>query len=606
MHSFLARSSCLKQTVLSAAVSLSLLAGWSLQSTFARSDSQKSAAHHHVAHAQDDAAHMAEGLKPARRCPHHHHHCSKTQASTTAPSVRPDASTTAELLAAATATISANSSGKSLPLTGAIKTDMEALILRVQDEICDALSALEASAGCSLEQTGVASLLPSPESLRSLSSPDAPAADPVPGDTTGHAIVSRRRGVFREDSWKRSEGGGGRSRVLQGGVVFEKAGVNVSVVHGKLGPQAVQQMMSRGNKETGLSGSGPFPFFAAGISLVLHPHNPHAPTAHANYRYFEVEGQAPVITLEEVKVDDSTSPSQKPNKLWWFGGGADLTPSYLYDEDCKHFHSVLKEACDKHDPALGNGINDLLRDVQQHEEEIQKAVQAQDEKRKTLATAAEGEDKSQEEPALAAATAVAGDAKLAQALYGDDSKVPAASASSEGQYYPLFKRWADEYFRVQHRNRECRGVGGIFFDDLDGSNSIAIQTPPGVKPQAVSIVPDATPGQAASSPYELFPFIVSAAESFVPAYVPLVERRYLTPYTAEEKEWQQLRRGRYVEFNLVYDRGTKFGLFTPQARIESILMSLPLTARWEYCQTPKEGSREDRLQKVLKEPKQWA
>ena len=273
---------------------------------------------------------------------------------------------------------------------------------------------------------------------------------------------------YRQDEWTREEGGGGRSRVFSGGKVFEKAGVNVSVVHGTLSPQAAQTM--GGGHE--LQGKD-LDFFATGISLVLHPHNPMAPTVHANYRYFE-RGEG------------------KKEGSWWFGGGADLTPSYLFEEDAKHFHQVLKKACDNHQVAD----------------------------------------------------------------------------------YPVYKKWCDDYFHIKHRG-ERRGLGGIFFDDLNSAGK-----------------------------EECFQFVTECAQSFLPSYLPLLEKRKDLPFTDEQKQWQQLRRGRYVEFNLVYDRGTKFGL-TTNGRIESILMSLPLTSRWEYCHEVTPGSQEDLLLQVLKEPRDW-
>lgn len=275
-------------------------------------------------------------------------------------------------------------------------------------------------------------------------------------------------GRFHEDTWQREGGGGGRSRVMQDSAVFEKAGVGVSVVHGTL-PEEAARSMGGGRS---LSGND-LSFFATGVSLVIHPKNPMAPTAHANYRYFERgDGQQ----------DGS----------WWFGGGADLTPAYLFDEDAVHFHRVHKEACDKHDPA----------------------------------------------------------------------------------FYPRFKKQCDEYFCIKHRG-ERRGVGGIFFDDMHDRD-----------------------------PDKLFAFSQECAGAFISSYVPLVERRKDLPFTDEHKTWQQLRRGRYVEFNLVYDRGTTFGLKTG-GRIESILMSLPLTARWEYDHHPAPGSEESRLLEVLKTPRDW-
>ncbi|XP_050393200.1 oxygen-dependent coproporphyrinogen-III oxidase [Patella vulgata] len=276
---------------------------------------------------------------------------------------------------------------------------------------------------------------------------------------------------FLIDRWERKEGGGGITCVLQDGKVFEKAGVNISVVHGKLPPGAIQQMKSRGKKN--LEGKD-LPFFAAGVSSVIHPRNPHVPTLHFNYRYFEVE-------------------SSDGSKQWWFGGGTDLTPYYLVKEDVKHFHSTLKSACDKHGKDL----------------------------------------------------------------------------------YTKYKKWCDDYFYIKHRG-ESRGVGGIFFDDVED------------------------PSQE-----EAFRFVRSCAESVLPSYAPIVRKHKSDKYGNAEREWQLLRRGRYVEFNLIYDRGTKFGLYTPGARYESILMSLPLTARWEYCHKPSEGSKEDQLMEVLKSPRDW-
>jgi coproporphyrinogen III oxidase len=277
------------------------------------------------------------------------------------------------------------------------------------------------------------------------------------------ALEAFEPGVFREDVWERPGGGGGRSRLLAGGRVFQKAGVNVAEVHGTLTADAAQAM--RGGRD-----GGDLDFFATGVSVVIHPANPMVPTAHCNYRYFARAG----------------------GSAWWFGGGADLTPSYLFEEDARHFHGVHKQACDRHDTS----------------------------------------------------------------------------------FYPRFKRWCDEYFRIAHRE-ECRGVGGIFFDDL-------ADRPPG----------------------ELLAFVGSCAAAFLPAYLPIVERRMGASYGERERRWQELRRGRYAEFNLVYDRGTLFGLRTG-GRAESVLMSLPPTARWEYAVEPDEGSPEARLMEVLRHPRDW-
>lgn len=274
------------------------------------------------------------------------------------------------------------------------------------------------------------------------------------------------RAEFREDTWERPDGGGGWSRVLEGGAVFEKAGVNVSAVHGP-----VPEILRKEVPESAVS------FYATGISLVIHPVNPMVPTTHANYRYFQV-------------VDASGSVVDQ-----WFGGGADLTPYYLFEEDAVHFHQVQKAACDTAHPT----------------------------------------------------------------------------------FYPRFKQWCDDYFWNHHRG-EGRGIGGIFYDHL-------------------------RPGEVLDGP-DLEAFARKAGAAFLRAYAPIVERRMNTPYTEQQKYWQELRRGRYVEFNLIHDRGTLFGLKTG-GRIESILMSLPPKVRWDYDVTPSPGSPEAELVAVLKSPKNW-
>jgi coproporphyrinogen III oxidase len=270
---------------------------------------------------------------------------------------------------------------------------------------------------------------------------------------------------FRRDEWTRPAGGSGISCVLQDGNVFEKAGVNISVVYGELSRPAIEKMRAD-HKSFVASDVEKLNFFAAGISLVLHPHNPMAPTVHMNYRYFETSDPR-----------DPVNATGRAPQNWWFGGGTDLTPCYLFEEDAKHFHKTVKAACDKHDK----------------------------------------------------------------------------------DYYPRFKKWCDTYFRIPHR-QESRGIGGIFFDDLEADSR-----PNAKYPQE-----------------ELFQFVTTGLESFLPSYLPILKRRMDMPYRPKHKEWQQVRRGRYVEFNLINDRGTSFGLRTPGARVESILMSLPLTARWEY------------------------
>lgn len=280
---------------------------------------------------------------------------------------------------------------------------------------------------------------------------------------------------FHADSWSRGEElGGGVSCVIENGKTFEKGGVNVSVVYGSLPPKAVDRMRAD-HKNLQTQEDGNVPFYACGLSMVIHPHNPHAPTTHLNYRYFE-----------------TWNPDGTP-QTWWFGGGADLTPSYLYEEDAKLFHKCHKDALDKHDTAL----------------------------------------------------------------------------------YPKYKKWCDEYFYIKHRN-ETRGIGGIFFDDFDDRD-----------------------------PEEILKIVEDCFDAFLPSYVPTIAKRKDQPFTQEEKYWQQLRRGRYVEFNLVLDRGTQFGLQTPGSRVESILMSLPATAGWKYDHHPEKGSREEQLLEVLQNPREW-
>jgi coproporphyrinogen III oxidase len=263
---------------------------------------------------------------------------------------------------------------------------------------------------------------------------------------------------FREDAWDRMGGGGGRSRVLIDGGVFEKAGVNFSEVFGQMSPELAKQLPGEG-----------LDFHATGISLVLHPRNPKVPTVHANFRYI-------------AKGDKS-----------WFGGGADLTPYYPYRADVIHFHKTWKTVCARHPAPVD---------------------------------------------------------------------------------YAKFKKGCDEYFYLTHR-QEPRGVGGIFFDYLDGDFA------------------------------SLFSFVRDCGDSFLGAYAPIVQRRMHETYTEQERFFQEFRRGRYVEFNLMYDRGTIFGLKTG-GRIESILMSLPPLARWLYDYKPEPGSREAELYDIFLKPCDWA
>jgi len=270
--------------------------------------------------------------------------------------------------------------------------------------------------------------------------------------------------AFAEDRWSRAEGGGGITRVLADGTVFEKAGVNYSRVSGTSLPPSASAHRPE------LAGRG---FSALGVSLVIHPRNPYVPTSHMNVRFFmaEREGAEPV---------------------WWFGGGYDLTPYYPYDEDCRHWHRTAQQAC---------------------------------------------------------------------APFGED-------------VYPAYKKWCDEYFFLKHRG-ETRGVGGLFFDDL---NRWDFDT--------------------------CFAFQRSVGDSFTEAYVPLVRKRMAQPWGERERQFQLYRRGRYVEFNLVFDRGTLFGLQSG-GRTESILMSLPPLVRWEYDWKPEPGSHEASLYSDFLHPRDW-
>lgn len=347
---------------------------------------------------------------------------------------------------------------------------------------------------------------------------------------------------FLIDAWDRPEGGMGISSVIQGGQTFDKGGVNISIVHGNLPHNAIRQMSAdHGNlvEKTGYTFEGPqadvngLPFFAAGLSMVIHTKNPFCPTTHLNYRYFELTHPP---TLNDGRPNPRYEQANKDADCvsepvaWWFGGGADLTPMYLNEEDAAHFHTTLKAAADKHDPA----------------------------------------------------------------------------------FYPAWKRWCDKYFWLTHRS-ESRGVGGVFFDDLsipDGKSAVELDLYDGTHAS--------TKSSKKHDLESLFATVRSLGDAFVLAYVPIVQKRKNTPYTDKDLAWQRIRLGRYVEFNLIYDRGTKFGLQTPGARIESILMTLPLQASWLYMEpysgpdtgfertAPGEGEEERKIMKVLREPREWA
>jgi coproporphyrinogen III oxidase len=272
---------------------------------------------------------------------------------------------------------------------------------------------------------------------------------------------------FIEDQWQRAEGGGGKTRVISGGNVFEKGGVNTSVVFGSVSEAMKTQLKINGAK-----------WFACGLSLVLHPVNPFVPTVHCNYRMFELYN-------EKDEVIDR-----------WFGGGTDLTPYYLFEEDAKHFHQTYKNVCDEYDLS----------------------------------------------------------------------------------FYPIFKKNCDDYFVNTHRNNERRGIGGIFYDYQKPSENKNVNF--------------------------WMNFSKACGDAFLQAYLPIIEKRKICSFTDKNKYWQEIRRGRYVEFNLIHDRGTLFGLKT-NGRTESILMSLPPTVRFEYNYQPEKGSEEDQLLQVCLQPREW-
>lgn len=267
--------------------------------------------------------------------------------------------------------------------------------------------------------------------------------------------------LFSEDAWSHTSGGGGRTRVLIGGNAFEKGGVNFSAVEGSLPSFMKDKVNSEATS-----------FFATGVSIVMHPRSPMVPIIHMNIRYFETDaGDA------------------------WFGGGIDLTPIYVNDEQARYFHSCMKEVCDQYN----------------------------------------------------------------------------------AEFYPKFKKWADDYFFITHRN-ETRGIGGIFFDYLRADASMTKE--------------------------DIFHFVTAVGRTFLKAYLPIVSANKALDFSPSNKNWQLIRRGRYVEFNLVYDRGTRFGLETG-GRIESILMSLPEHASWQYNHTPDENSEEHRTLMKLKKDVDW-
>ena len=272
---------------------------------------------------------------------------------------------------------------------------------------------------------------------------------------------------FEEEKWEREGGGGGRTRIMQNGSIIEKGGVNFSAVHGQL-PAQIKKAFNVEHDE----------FFATGISIVIHPNHPMVPIIHMNIRYFEMPS------------------ADSENPVRWFGGGIDLTPHYVFEDDAKFFHQSIESICDQFD---------------------------------------------------------------------DD-------------FYPRFKHWADDYFYIKHRN-ETRGIGGIFYDRLTASDTVSWET--------------------------IFNFSQALGRSFISTYVELVSRNRDKQFTEDQQNWQYQRRSRYTEFNLVYDSGTKFGLET-NGRIESILMSLPPTAKWVYNYQAQPGSEEEKTLSLLKKGINWA
>tara|TARA_B100001996_G_C18671021_1_gene596738 strand:+ start:970 stop:1875 length:906 start_codon:yes stop_codon:yes gene_type:complete len=274
------------------------------------------------------------------------------------------------------------------------------------------------------------------------------------------------KSIFKEDIWEHPEGGGGKTRIINNGNIFEKGGVNISSVTGEL-PEIIKKQLKVQDSS----------FFACGLSLIMHPLSPMIPSIHFNIRYFEMYNK-------NLEISDQ-----------WFGGGIDLTPYYIFEEDINYFHQKCKIICDKFDNSL----------------------------------------------------------------------------------YKKYKKNCDNYFWNSHRN-ESRGVGGLFFDYLKKNEKVSLKN--------------------------LYKFISEIGDNFLLTYIPIINKRKNINYTAKEKKWQEIRRGRYAEFNLVHDKGTLFGLKT-NGRIESILSSLPPIVRWEYNFTPKKGSKEEKLIEVLKNPIDW-
>ncbi|RZC61082.1 hypothetical protein C5167_022832 [Papaver somniferum] len=380
--------------------------------------------------------------------------------------------------------------------------------------------------------------------------------------------------TFKEDVWSRPGGGGGISRVLQDGNVWEKAGVNVSVVYGVMPPEAYRA--AKGDNST-TTKPGPVPFFAAGISSVLHPKNPFAPTLHFNYRYFETDAPKVYRTCTNSKSITQLPVSNLGNIL---GRVVVIVEDFF----CSSLQSQMQyPLVDRRSSRLPAYLS-LNMHVETHFESAALLTANEISGRQWGAYwFAVFKLRSTQQiyaPGAPRSWWFGGGTDLTPAyVFEEDVKhfhtVQKNTCDKfDPSFYPKFKKWCDDYFVIKHRN-ERRGLGGIFFDDLNDYDQEM-----------------------------LLSFATECANSVIPAYIPIIEKRKDTPFTEQNKAWQQLRRGRYVEFNLVYDRGTTFGLKTG-GRIESILVSLPLTARWEYDHKPEEGSEEWKLLDACINPKDW-
>lgn len=406
----------------------------------------------------------------------------------------------------------------------------------------------------------------------SSSAADDAADDPYPGiDTNGVDLDEFERFVmsmqadfiadmealdgsedrkFGLDAWVRGEPGSGFgvTRVLEGGDVFEKAAANVSIIRGVLTPERAKAMSSRGRDCVDPAGGQPYS--AAALSVVIHPKSPMVPTFRADVRRFTVAGTS------------------------WFGGGADLTPYYLFEEDAREFHSHWRRVCDAHDPTLEKVP------AAKKEEKVSdaKVLGAKREKKGFLAGLFGG-----------------GSVQGSTSDRNPETDEEAVSMTS-GRLHEMCKRWCDDYFYIPARG-EHRGVGGVFFDDLQSSDVPLAHDPaevPTAKTPRRDHAPRATDAEA---------FTRAIAQHWTKSYRPIVNRRRVEPYGEEQMTWHQQRRGRYVEFNLLYDRGVRFGL--DGGRVESIMVSAPPRVRWDYDAVPADGSPEAALVEVLRNPRDW-